>query len=357
MSKTIYLGTDVCGLCDRGCWHCIHSSDMTRGGDIQFDIFGLLSEDLKRRRYKNINLEISGGGEPMLKKDLPEILDFLFGQFGNKLAVCLNTSGVLSDNKEEEERLVKILHDCPKRNIRLRLSFNLFNRTFSQRLSNTLRIVAERTKLTEVVINMCLSFRNAQKTHEEFYKALNKRGEVATDPFLVFDGTPDDGLDAFVIEDEYFETKVWSKERLELLTMKAYCYDSLNFMFYRGKRAVCLPITSGFVKRRGRAINIYDRISSVNLHSCEVLTRGAWDELSDIDCIYISSKGFYHPAFTCINRHEMNIGKIGEVSIKDALRQKRIIRSSMHGRLLLEEATCTIDNICDACSRIKCRCF
>jgi mycofactocin radical SAM maturase len=95
----VNLTWEITGLCNLSCTHCL-SSDVRNSlsEELDFDECVQLIDELDRLKVFQINF---GGGEPFLREDFLDILDYAHSK---KITTCVSTNGTLLD-----DRLVKAL--------------------------------------------------------------------------------------------------------------------------------------------------------------------------------------------------------------------------------------------------------
>lgn len=146
--------------CNRGCSHCYFDSNM-KGTFFSPENAVFLAEELAKANEKNIDkfnleffLHFSGNGESLLNPNFEEIMDIIFE--GNPfISGSFITSGVDPKNSSEEKRLVNLLSKPYANRLNFCVSFNLFEKDFSKRITRTLDILFENSD-KKVGIKICL---------------------------------------------------------------------------------------------------------------------------------------------------------------------------------------------------------
>jgi MoaA/NifB/PqqE/SkfB family radical SAM enzyme len=113
LNKLIFVANSACNL---KCSHCFYWQRTNQKGDLQWDEIELISRGLPR--FKRL---LISGGEPFLRKELPDIVR-LFHRNNDVRAVVIATNGTLTDRMEL--LLMDILKIDPNLSIELCVSLD-----------------------------------------------------------------------------------------------------------------------------------------------------------------------------------------------------------------------------------------
>jgi Fe-coproporphyrin III synthase len=111
----------VTSICNEKCRHCFYWEELNQRGDLTFEQIQRISETMP----SITDLWISGG-EPFMRKDLPDILE-LFYHFNNIRWVNLPTNGLFKDRTQQW--LDRVLTNCSDLRIDLNVSLDGFEET------------------------------------------------------------------------------------------------------------------------------------------------------------------------------------------------------------------------------------
>jgi Fe-coproporphyrin III synthase len=111
----------VTSVCNEKCRHCFYWEELNRRGDLTLDQIMKVSQTMPRIT----DLWISGG-EPFMRKDLPEIIE-TFHRNNDVQWINLPTNGLFKNRTHEW--LNRVLHRCPQLHIDLNVSLDGFRET------------------------------------------------------------------------------------------------------------------------------------------------------------------------------------------------------------------------------------
>jgi mycofactocin biosynthetic radical S-adenosylmethionine protein MftC len=106
LSAPVNVTWEITGLCNLSCAHCL-SADIRNGitHDLDFGQCVRLMDELDRLKVFQINF---GGGEPFLREDFIDILDYAHSK---RITTCVSTNGtVLDDGLVQKLKLMDLLY-------------------------------------------------------------------------------------------------------------------------------------------------------------------------------------------------------------------------------------------------------
>lgn len=139
--------------CGTGCGHCGYDSK-SKGKGMPLDVVRALKESAIRNNNQ-VKVTWTGGGEPLEWDDLPEAVEIM--KDIPKITMSMVTSGCL-DKKDPRLAILKETLKRADGHIIMTLSFNLFSKTFPQRLAFTLPYVLWKGTYEKTFIKMTNGF-------------------------------------------------------------------------------------------------------------------------------------------------------------------------------------------------------
>lgn len=106
----------VTSKCNAHCQHCFYRNNLNRDGDLSLDEIIRVTKNLP-----DLYFLLIGGGEPFLRKDLPDIIIAYHKNTGVK-EVSIPTNGLLTDKISQDCQ--KILTKCPGLDVNLIISID-----------------------------------------------------------------------------------------------------------------------------------------------------------------------------------------------------------------------------------------
>jgi len=186
----------VTSICNEKCRHCFYWEELNRRGDLTFEQVRKISATMPRIT----DLWLSGG-EPFMRRDLPEILELFYGN--NQIEwVNLPTNGLFKNRAHQW--LDRVLTNCPKLRIDLNVSLDGFEETHEKIrgvpgcYKKTIDMVRSLPSLVErhrrqlrVNVNTCLNGDNADELIE-FMKFVYQQLPVDGQYLQLIRGNPMD---------------------------------------------------------------------------------------------------------------------------------------------------------------------
>ena len=94
LSAPVNVTWEITGRCNLNCRHCLSAGTaQNHAGDMSLEQCRRFIDHLDRIRVFQVNI---GGGEPFLREDILEILDYCHLR---GIVTCISTNGVLLDNE------------------------------------------------------------------------------------------------------------------------------------------------------------------------------------------------------------------------------------------------------------------
>lgn len=336
-----YLDMSLTDKCDRGCSHCACNSRPDGANFLAFGQVEDLLKQIKRFDFRYVKLCISGGGEPLLHPDLVKIADMAFGALGKKLDLLIVTSGCLSEAEAEKE-IIRELAKKYSRRLKFLLSFNLYNKTFPERLRTTLDLIL-RGGMIWAEIKLCFSLQNFAETYKRLYDALNDFGlysGVDVRHLMV------DVEDRF-FRPEHYLSEIWSLRRMRQLTglsLQSACLYILASRY----GIMLLSVLPFSVHQRGRALNL--KQCAWYLPGCRFLFKFPRRNVVNL---FIDQRGRFLPDCDCITEPEMSLGEIGQISLAEVLRVKEDLGHYLIRAILADKRRFNDWDVCKICTWYK----
>ncbi|OGZ34267.1 MAG: hypothetical protein A2Y98_00155 [Candidatus Portnoybacteria bacterium RBG_19FT_COMBO_36_7] len=286
---------------------------------------------------------LTGGGEPLLNEQLPDIAEMLTASPITK-RVSLVTSGF--QNTEEKERLGKIVNNDKSGKIGVCVSFHKFNKNYIQRLHDTIEFLIG-TELIGIDIKVTIG-RHDKYLHDELEEVLEKFDFY---PLLI------DPRDQKRRRMGCFECKIYGDDYYDFLEDSAYLLyclyanperEGILRKWHCDKNKIKIILaTTQLMQPRGRAKKLPNHAFPYEWLNCPIYFYGG----REIDLL-IDSNGNIHLYTSC--RHPtMIIGTVDD-DLKKLLRRKKLFKKDALKFLLCDKRMYDRPNsLCSLCPKIK----
>jgi hypothetical protein len=338
----LYLDMSVTDRCDRGCAHCGCNSRPDGTVFLPLDTARALFSEIATMDFRYVKLCISGGGEPLMHSGLAGICDEAYKALGKRLDLLVVTSGCL-DQASGEKEIIRELARKHRQRLKFLLSFNLYNKSFPERLQTTLDLLLqERMIWTE--IKLCFSLDNFVETYCRLYDTLNDFGissGVDVRHLMVDIG------DRF-FRPQHYLSKLWSPRRARQLTglsLQSTCFYILD----GNKGKMLLSVMPFSLHQRGRAQYLNQR--AWYMPGCRFLFRFPRQGVVNL---FIDHNARILPDCDCIHKAEiMSFGKVGKISLKDALEVKEDLGHFLTRSIIGDKRQFGDWDLCEICTGYK----
>jgi len=330
--KQIHINIDVTNKCDRNCIHCASNSDLKNPIDISCEKVERLLKEI-RRINSTVFLSLTGGGEPLMNEQLPDIVKMVYNFQGTK-KFSLVTSGFL-DNDIEKKRLKKTVKNAPDyKKFKFCLSLHSFNSKAMERFEETFKFL-----LDSGPKNFCVKTTVAPS--DDIHSRLEKLFEkYKVYPFSI-------GHDVW----QRFKTRVFTKKvydedfENDSLVGFAHLFD---YWYVCPDKKKLILVSTQFLSPQGRAKNLKCKMFSMH-RACSAIFR---ERLTDF---HIDSNSSYFPSGYCNTKTypHMTIGTLDE-KIERIIDKRRIFVKNMLGLIISDKRLYDRKNdLCSLCSKIK----
>lgn len=329
--------------CNRGCNHCASNSNMRNGIDFDCIKTEKLLKSLEKIHLKT-NFCLTGGGEPLLNENLPEIIKMISASLITK-RITIVTSGFLNDNKEKN-RLQEIIANDKEQKIGICTSFHSHSENYLQRFQNTLKFLIEsERKYLDIKVTIG---RHDRYLHDELEGVLEKFDFF---PLLV------DYKDQMHRRMEYFLCKIYDDDYFDFLEDSAYllyCWYAnlkregiLHNWYTNAERVKIILATTQLMQPKGRAIKLPDHAFPYARPDCPIY----FYDGHGID-LRVNPNGDIYLFASC-SHPSMIIGSVDD-EIRRLLRQRKIFKKEALKLLLSDKRMYEKKNsLCSLCPKIK----
>lgn len=336
--------------CNRFCGFCGFDSKMGNEMFLSTETVKLLSREIKQVPLE-FWLNISGGGEPFLHPNLPEIVRNV-SSCSNISHIDLVTSGQLPSDHAEISMRKAILCSSAMKKLSFCLSLNKYNPTGRERVENTLEaLLASRSIGPAIFILLRFSREKAATTWNLFADILHKIEERLKE-VGEFDSYALDFTNAYLkrsVNTALFTRFDYSRgyhmfiQRHSLLFGAALHFTSEA----RGDKYV-VTSPQGLVKT-GRAKKSKETCMGQLQAPAKNPPTYNWVEL------LLGYDGYYYPSVRCYYNPAMRLGHIGEDHLSEIIRKKRLLLEAAPDHFLA--TTSLRDEKCPLCQRKKIELF
>jgi MoaA/NifB/PqqE/SkfB family radical SAM enzyme len=351
--------------CNRGCSHCFFDADMEGGQFFSVENAEFLAKEIKKgqRLSREVDLwsrlDLTGDGELLLNPDLVEIFDILFGR-NKKIRGAIVTSGVDSKSPEEAKRLKKILSRGYASQLSFHLSFNLFEKHFPKRLTQTLKLLFE-NGVKKVGIKICQTRYETMKTASRLYRLIFFyfiKWIREIDPLASWEAIQDCYLDRDAEKmtndlarlnggcDPAKMRTLSSREIIEDMVFFQSMYDR-TFRFVTKFGELEITVEPHYLTKQGRAVNLSDPGFPRNKHKRPC---GFLDQYEKC-YMHIGADGFYYPSCSCPNVKSLRIGHLREDS-RIVYHRWLYLRKVLFGAIIKDQRLYK-DSLCQFCQKVS----
>ena len=339
MRRNIGFSIYATSICNRSCSHCSQSALHSRT-PVYFSKG--MAEDLMesaKTHDRKITIYITGGGEPLMSPELIPVVE-TFIKDSQVRRVSMVTSSFLSEDLDEKKRLEDLISLQTRNKLALDISFNCFNSTFPERLSNFLKVFIKSPEIKTATLRFCVSLTNFGKTFNDSAKVLEafeKEFDLEIRGHMVDFGSKEFKRELYLFNERFFNEK-----RLNSLTLEAY-YIPTVFAVYKGPNMIkAIRIYPFPLIRKGKGRAIKDRLMG-NGFCCATMSK------IDMNYLHINLDGSYFPECGCAQFPEMKIGEIGD-NIDEVLERKSLLAQKLMEKMLSSKKTFPKNTIaCDFC--------
>lgn len=329
--------------CNRGCSHCSFDSNMRNGADFDCEKTEKLLKNLETIHLKT-NFCLTGGGEPLLNKHLPDITKMILASPITK-RVSIVTSGFL-DDAAEKNRLENIIKNDKEEKVGICTSFHNHSKNYLQRFQNTLEFLIE-TERRYFDIKVIIG-RHDKYLHDELEEVLEKLDFF---PFLI------DYRDQMRRSMECFERKIYDGDYYDFLQDFAYLLYCLYANPKRKgilrnwhtdvERIKIILATTQLMQPKGRAKKLPGHAFPYGRLDCPIY----FYDGNEID-LRVDPNGDIH-LYTSCNHPHMIIGTVDD-KIQELLRRRKAFKKDALKLLLSDKRMYEKKNsLCSLCPKIK----
>jgi organic radical activating enzyme len=341
-----YLGIRLypTNICDTGCRHCIEDSGMKNALYFQPSMAQAIVKEARRRRW-DLSILITGGGEPLLCKNL-EVIVQIFKSYERLSFFFINTSGFLKEEKERERRFRKIFSDKDL-SLHIGLSYNLYHPSFPERFSNVAEALMAMHAKNFLMLRACVSSENAQETNRRIARdveglAKSVRGKYFCLPIgRSLPGKFNIEKLAYLLENEKY-----GSTQADKLGFEAEVCD--HWYAIKTERGGLLIMVEHYsLIAGGRAFRLEE--TPYDNAYCPGLAYPY-----DFDEITVDANGFAYPEQCCHPDQIMCLGQIGKDSLGEIVLRKRNFREQITKLLLMDKRRFSWGSpeMCQACRQI-----
>jgi organic radical activating enzyme len=331
--------------CNRGCKHCGFDSSMNdpRQSLSVCDVHQLVDEIKKMNNTFLIN--ITGGGEPMLNNSLPQIVELLLDA-DNIAHIDLTTSGQLANDQREMRHLDEILAMDRSKKLSVRLSFNEYNPTGTERFTNSLMRLIKSPCVKRIKVAIRFSLERIISTHEKFLDCLFKATEMLCDEIEIYEGLlhPDYDYHRRVVDSDFFSRYGWNEYIHAFAIAQTFLMEIpyyLTSLRYSPKEIIVEPM---FLHLVGRARYLKES----PMMTMRLMQKKQPEK--ETPRLVVGYDGYFYPSYMCFYRdcfgaepicdtngcqplhtaatHSelMRLGRVGTRSLEDVIKMKALLR-------------------------------
>jgi organic radical activating enzyme len=331
--KESFISFDATTRCDRGCSHCSYEST-PEGIDFTVEKTQKVVRLIEESGFPTV-INITGGGEPLLNKDLPEIVNLISASpFVSRISLV--TSGFRTP--KERKNLKDALKNAKDGKLKVVLSFHLFSGEHKKRMTDTIRFLLK--PKNRLVKDFSIKTTLALSAKERTLGVLNgifNRFEVYS--YLI------DPKGLKRIKMFHFEKKIYSKKYYDHLFALAHFTDC---WFWQEETDKGILVTAQPLASKGRAKK-QPGISGHFKPHCPTMVK---PEKIEID---IDVNGSIFPSAGCNSKAYPNLSI---ATLDDSWQKVMAIRDhfaqQMLSALLADKRPYDHpNNICSLCSKIK----
>jgi MoaA/NifB/PqqE/SkfB family radical SAM enzyme len=329
----MHLTVSATTRCDRGCSHCSFESTPT-GIDFTLEQAKRVADLIIDSGAQTI-VNITGGGEPLLNQDLPEIVR-LISQPLNVIALILITSGFRT--REERKILKHVIKSVENKRLRIAVSFHQFSKDHIKRITDSIRFLLQQRNryVKSFDIKTTVALERKENTLGILNGIFNKFDIY---PFII----EPEGTKRFKMD--RFEKIAWSEDYAEYLFGLAHFMDC---WFWQEDSRKWILVTTQPLEAMGRAKNLPSQQRYFEPY-CPAMIRPKKISLK------IDVNGGIYPSSCC---HPKAYPNLAVATLEDnwpTVLTKRNQFSDKILRLLLADKRMYDhpNHICSLCSRIK----
>ena len=229
-AKKLYFDIFPINFCNRKCRHCGFDSTMKCfHQSLSLDVVGQLVDEIKRIDCA-VAINITGAGEPFLYENLPRMIE-LFLSSEKVKHVDLTTSGQLDSDTEEIRRFDEIVTMSQSQRLSVRLSFNEYNPTGTERFIGTLMRLIKLPHVRRIKIANRFSMERIISTHERLFECFSETVQMLEGDAEIQEGLLHPGYEYYrsVMDSDFFSRHAWNHRLHAFVSAQTFLMESSYF--------------------------------------------------------------------------------------------------------------------------------